>query len=97
MQEQTVSLKKILSRCATVNLPGLALSEAKAGNSKIADAVELEHIKRTQLGVTTKDGQARAGNPKRLIRGYGPTGRLAVEWCTMDGTIYYADIDGKEI
>lgn len=73
-----------------------AAAAAAAGLHALADNAELLYIRATQAGVTRLDGSASLGVPARLVRGYGPAGRLAVEWSTIDGTIF-TDTDGKEI
>ena len=79
----------------TESLKRAARQAALRGNITRADRVELEHIRRTIDTITLRDGEEVEAEPVRLVRGYGPTGRLAVEWCTIDGT-RYTDIDGKE-
>lgn len=79
------------------HLPAAALRAARRGDAARADDAELEFIRRTQFGIELKDGRVAIGVPRRLVRGHGEAGRLAVEWCTIDGTFHYTDIDGKEL
>lgn len=88
--------QRVLGEGDVEHLPAAALQAAKRGNVARADDAELEYIRRTQFGVKLADGEAVLGVPQRIVRGYGAAGRLAVEWCTMDGT-KYANIDGQEI
>lgn len=83
--------------CGVVShLRAAALQAARRGDVERADAAELEFIRRTRLHLVTIDGRDLPGSPQRVLRGFGKAGRLAIEWCTIDGT-KYTDIDGKEI